>query len=156
MDKVKKFLIAMRKHPRVKELIKDLKTPKNDEEVIDGYFSIAKKLKLKLTRDEIKDGLKAAAEEQKARTAEAAQKVALDSSDQEQVAGGQYLNCSSTHEDNEWCWFSDSCDLIISDYNSPVYDPKDNRDSMWDPKPGEEFYPECNNLADWEELKLDD
>ena len=58
-------------------------------------------------------------QQEKAAKAEESMKTALDENDLEHVAGGTGKNagCDSTYTEDEWCWFSDSCSLLISDYD---------------------------------------
>ena len=111
---VQKFLDAVRNDPKAKELIKSMPVPKNDAEAAEGYVKIAKELGFDLTADEILAGLKGMEQAQKAES----DKVSLDDVDLENVAGGKDERCGSTFEPGEWCWFSDSCDYVISYYPS--------------------------------------
>ena len=110
---VQKFLDAIRKDPKAKELIKAMPAPKSDAEAVEGYVRLAKDLGFDLTIDEIKAGLKALEEGQKNES----DKVALDVDDLENVAGGANDGCDDTHVPGEWCWFTDSCSYIITYYN---------------------------------------
>ena len=45
-------------------------------------------------------------------------KEALDEADLDQVAGGELYECDSTYRlEGEWCWFSDSCDIVVLSYD---------------------------------------
>ena len=45
-------------------------------------------------------------------------KEALDEAALDNVAGGEKLDgCESTADSGEWCWFSDSCSLVINYYD---------------------------------------
>ena len=149
MDKIRKLLLDMKAHPRIKELISRLKTPENDEEAIEGYLSVAQALNMDVTKEELAESFAAATEAQKAKTEEAAERVNLDAKDAESVAGGYKCEkCEDTYEtEGEWCWFTDSCSVLITDYEHYSYDPQGARDSFWDPQEGEENY--CENLAQY-------
>ena len=109
---VQKFLDAMLHDPKAKELIKAMPAPKNDTEAAEGYLKLAKDLGYDLTIEEIIAGLKTLEQEKKTQSA----KVALDMDDLENVAGGANDGCADTHSPGEWCWFTDSCDYVISFY----------------------------------------
>ena len=49
---VQKFLDAIRKDPKAKELIKAMPAPKSDAEAVEGYVKLAKDLGFDLTIDE--------------------------------------------------------------------------------------------------------
>ena len=109
---VQKFLDMVRNDPKAKELAKALPAPKSDAEAVEGYVRLAKELGFDLTFDEIKAGLKDLEDGRKA----ASDKVSLDDADLESVAGGANEGCEDTHTPGEWCWFTDSCSVIISYY----------------------------------------
>ena len=113
MEKINAFLDTVRNNPEAKERMKAMPAPKNDQEAAEGYVRIAKELGFDLTADEILAGLKGMEQKQKAQ----ADKVALDAGDLDNVAGGANPGCDDTHSPGEWCWFSDSCSVIISYYD---------------------------------------
>ena len=125
MDKVREFLDAVRNDLRAQEMMKAMPAPKNDMEAMESYVKIAKELGFDLTSDEILAGLKGMTQEQKAQTG----KVSLDDADVENVAGGAGdPRCADTFDQDEWCWFSDSCSYLISFYddqpaNAPLESP---------------------------------
>lgn len=117
----KDFLDVIRNHPNLKELLKDLPAPKNDREAVAQYRKIAKDLGFDLSPDEIFASLKALEKEQREKT----DKVALDGTALDQVAGGapgdNYGSlCGSTFVEGEWCWFSDYCSAVISNYDQVI------------------------------------
>ena len=116
---IEKFFDTMRNDPKAKELVKAMPVPKTDEEAVEAYTKLAKELGFDLTADEIKSGLKAMESSRKAQS----DKVSLDAEDLENVAGGANLGCSDTHSPGEWCWFSDSCSVIINFYEGDSNDP---------------------------------
>ena len=88
--------------------------PKDDTETAECYVKITKELSFDLTADEILTGLKGMEHKQKAQS----DKVSLDDADLENVAGGVGdPRCSETFDEGEWCWFSDSCSVVISYYD---------------------------------------
>ena len=117
MDKIRELLEAVKKDPKAQELVKGLGTPKNDTEAISGYLSVAESLNFSITEEEIVEGLRAVIQEQKASSESAAAKVSLADSDLESVAGGAEEGCADTYKTGEWCWFTDSCSLIINCYD---------------------------------------
>ncbi len=87
--------------------------PKDDQEAVQAYVKIAKELGFDLTADEIITGLKGMEEEQKAKS----EKVLLDESSLEKVAGGAGdPRCLDTFDEGEWCWFTDSCAYVVTSY----------------------------------------
>ena len=108
---VQKFLNAVRTDPRAKELEEAMAAPKSDKEAIEGYLKLAKDLGFDMTADELIAGLKGLEQNQKAQT----DKIALDTEDLENVAGGNET-CIDTHVEGEWCWFTDSCEHLITNY----------------------------------------
>ena len=153
MEKVRQFLETLRTDPKAQELIQALGRPQSEKDSVAGYYAVAKKLGFDIPKKEFVQGMKEIALEQKAKSEEAA-RVALSDSELENVAGGVegIMGCNSTYNDNEWCWISDSCNFLITDYSAHGRDPEGPRDSFWDPRDDEI---ECENLADWEELELD-
>ena len=138
------FMEAVKRDPRAKELVRGIKKPENDEEMAESYLSIAGALGFSLTKAEITEGLHTAMQEQKAsseKAAKAIEKARLDEDVLDQVAGGKNEGCDDTHTLGEWCWWTDSCFLIITDYGAGTYDANDmNRDSVLDnpePQPAE-------------------
>ncbi|MBR2822533.1 MAG: hypothetical protein IKE24_02470 [Clostridia bacterium] len=62
----------------------------------------------------------------------------------------KYLSCDDTYEDGEWCWFTDSCSVVINDYSVKyTYDPNP-RDSVQDPDPEDA---KCDSMAEWGDLE---
>ena len=108
------FLDKIKNDPTVMEMIKKLPVPNSEEEALAGYQSVAKQLGFDLPKEDMIAALKAFAEEQRAKT----DKIALNEENLENVAGGGvYETCASTYTPDEWCWFSDSCDVLISSYS---------------------------------------
>ncbi len=121
----KDFLDAIRNNPNLKEQLKDLPAPKNDQEAVAQYQKIAKDLGFDLSADEIFTSLSALEKEQREKT----EKVALDDSALENVAGGapgDYYGsiCADSFQEGEWCWFTDSCAVVISDYSEYIKNSK--------------------------------
>ena len=122
MEKFKAFIDAINTDPRAKELLKALPVPGSDEEAYDGYLKVAKELGLDLSREEIQAGMKSMEASRKAAT----DKISLEDGDLDRVAGGGDGDthpdlCDSTLTEGEWCWFSDSCSVIITDYSDTLY-----------------------------------
>ena len=132
---VNQFLETLRNDPKAKELMKGMKKPESDEEIIDSYAAIAEKIGFDLSRDEIREGVSGLIKEQQAKAmnaAEQVQKTALGEEDLENIAGGWDPNCNETYSPGEWCWFSDSCSYLIRLYDDNTVtislkeeDPKD-------------------------------
>ena len=119
---------AVKNDPNAMEMLKGLGVPKNDAETFDGYLKVAEAIGCDITKDELLDGLKAIMAEQKAASDSVAEKVSLEEEELEKVAGGAGVGCKDTYEEGEWCWYSDSCSLIITSYDdasSPADDDDD-------------------------------
>ena len=118
MSEVRDFLEALSKNPEAKKLIREAKEPANVEEAAALYAEIAEKTGVSVTKETIQQILDKKQEIQKAQTAKAenAVKEALNDTALDNVAGGADGGCSSTAEPGEWCWFSDSCSVVINSY----------------------------------------
>ena len=121
MTPVKDFLDRLTTDPQVKELMKGMKEPANTEEAADQYVAVAAKIGMTLSREQILGFLKAKEGFQQSLTAKAeeqVEKAALSEESLDAVAGGmQHAECGSTFLDDEWCWFSDHCSVVITSYN---------------------------------------
>ena len=127
MNKVKEFLEAMQKDPKAREMAKSIDTPQNVEDIAAGYVQVAEAMGYSFTKDELVTGLVSLVKEQQEKTAKAEENVkqALDDSALEMVAGGTPGDgtgdgCDETYVPGEWCWFNDSCDIIINGYDPPL------------------------------------
>ena len=128
MDNISQFLEAIRTD-KARELMKKMPIPKNEEETLAAYQQIAGELGCVLTPEELERALREAGAAQAARTAQAEAKVAKEALTEdalESVAGGDagstvkdHPECEETFSDYEWCWFTDSCQLVISYYDKP-------------------------------------
>ena len=118
MEKIKALMEAVKNDTKAMEMVKALGAPKNDEEAVAGYLKVAETLGFSITKEELYEGLKAIMAEQKAASDFTAEKISLEEAELEHVAGGTNGACSDTYTDGEWCWFTDSCSLIISYYSS--------------------------------------
>jgi hypothetical protein len=94
------------------------------EEAAELYAGIAAKTGFSIPKDAILAFLKEKEVSQQAQSAKAegAVKEALDEASLEAVAGGTEYEkknpgCDTTYDKGEWCWFSDSCSLVISYYS---------------------------------------
>ena len=129
MDKFMKFLETVQNDPAAKEQLKDIQNPKSGLDVVEGYSKIAKALGYDLTKKDIAEGLQNFVKEQQARTAKAeseVEKAVLSEENLENIAGGKFEGiCASSYEPNEWCWFSDSCSVVINGYEEKTV-PTDN------------------------------
>ena len=117
MEKIKVFMEAVKNDPAATEAVKALGAPKNDAEAVAGYFKVAEMLNFSITKEEIVEGFRNYMREQKSKSDDVAEKVALAETELDGVAGGAD-GCVDTYQDGEWCWFTDSCSLIISYYDS--------------------------------------
>ena len=122
MSEMKDFLTALVKNPEAKELLKGLKEPSGAEEAAELYADIAAKTGTSISKDAILAILKEKEAIQQARSAKAegAVRQALEENDLESVAGGANPGCDDTHSPGEWCWFTDSCEFVISYYDNPA------------------------------------
>ena len=120
MSKIKECLSALRKDPRIRELLKGAKEPANAEEAADQYTAAAEKLGVSLPREEVLTFLKEEEEKVRSQTEKAADTVALSAEDLNQVAGGyvkDHNECDTTYADSEWCWISDNCAVAVRYYD---------------------------------------
>ena len=162
MNEVRECLTALGKDPRAKELLKGLRGSVNAESAAKQYAEIAEKLGFSLPEEKILAFLKEEQELVRSRTEKAAEQVektALSEEALEEVAGGDggyvkdHPECDTTFSDNEWCWISDNCSLVITYYNEPkgnmrLTDPCDNNaygdkmhEEIWTPDPDDNFEP---------------
>ena len=110
------------------KLFKVAKEPASIEEAAELYADIAAKTGTSIPKDAILAFLKEKEVSQQAQSAKAegAVKQALDEEALDAVAGGDggYVKhntaCDTTFDPGEWCWFSDSCSLVISYYDDGV------------------------------------
>ena len=123
MNEGKEFLKAIATDPKAKELLKGLKEPATAEEAAEQYGIIAEKLGLNVSRETILEYVNIREKMQQKQTAKAESEVktALDENELDSVAGGgdgADNGCDSTTKDadEEWCWFSDACNYVISFY----------------------------------------
>ena len=117
-DKFVQLLQQMKKDPRAAELVRGIPAPTNDEEVIACYTDLAEKLGCELSKEEITEGLRALSREQQARTEAARQemeKAAIGEGTLDMVAGGAGGKDREPYDD-DYCWWSDSCDRMINFY----------------------------------------
>ena len=122
-----KFMKTLVSDPKAKELLKGLKEPANVEEAAERYASIAHQIGMDVKKEDIASCLKKAEEAKQsvAAKAEEAVKKALGDSDLDAVAGGAATNCADTFAPGEWCFFTDSCSVVINYYDDPMIAPHD-------------------------------
>ena len=120
------FLQALQNDPRAKELIRDMKIPEDREKASECYVSLASKLGYTLTKEEIMSAARELSKAQREQTGRTLAKVSLNDDELENVAGGVdepgHEGCDSSYHDHEWCWWSDSCNMIISFYQDVFYE----------------------------------
>ncbi len=120
MEEVIRFLNALKENPEMQALLKDQPKPANDEEAAAIYARIAEKAGYSVTKEDI---LRAQQDLESGRKKQTEAdtglvKAALDEADLDQVAGGELYECDSTYKvEGEWCWFSDSCSVIVLYYD---------------------------------------
>ena len=124
MSDIYDSLKALSKNEEAKKLFKEAKEPAGIEEAAGLYADIAAKTGFSISKDAIMEFLKEneASRQAQSAKAEGAVKEALDEEALEAVAGGgdyvkQNPGCDTTYDPGEWCWFSDSCSLVISYYS---------------------------------------
>ena len=114
------FLKSMQNDARAKEIVREMKTPENEKQAADAYVSLARAMGYNLNREEIVSAARELSRSQRAKTDTTMDKISLDDNDLDHVAGGapgdEYEICSTTFKEGEWCWWNDSCDLLITDY----------------------------------------
>ena len=112
------FLQALQTDPRARELVRKMEIPEDQGQVADCYLSLAGQLGYSLTKEEILEAVREMSRAQREKTGKALEKMSLSENDLERIAGGMNPDCDSTYnEEGEWCWFSDSCIVIICKYD---------------------------------------
>ena len=124
MSEMKDFLKALSENTTARELIKAAKEPADIGEAAALYADIAEKAGIRVSEETIREFLKAKEASQQAQSADAegTVKEALGEEALDAVAGGteyekQNAACDTTYDKGEWCWFSDSCSIVISYYD---------------------------------------
>ncbi len=129
MEEIKKFLLAISKDQKVKDMMKGSEEPKTMEEASELYYGIAQKLGCKFSKEELLETMKKVENAKKITAEKVKEKVkkALEEADLNVVAGGVCTNtvdadpihsaCQDTFNYGEWCWMSDSCSMVINDYS---------------------------------------
>ena len=127
MSDIHDSLKALSENEEAKKLFRAAKEPAGIEEAAELYADIAAKTGTDISKDAILAFLKEKEVSQQAQSAKAegAVKQVLDEEALDEVAGGgNYENhntaCDTTFDPGEWCWFSDSCSLVISYYEDGV------------------------------------
>ena len=110
MEKAKKFFEEIIKTEDAKAILATTKKPENEQELVDAYLEIAKKLNVELTAEGILayfDAIKPASGE-------------LDDDELAQLTGGTgSAACQDTFQQRENCFHNDGCDIswnVYSDY----------------------------------------
>lgn len=127
MADIRELFKALETDLNAKEKLKGMQEPGSAEEAAEQYFAIAQDLGISVSREDVTAFLKAKEKVQREKAAKAEEKVkeALDEDALDAVAGGQKIDgCESTADIGEWCWFSDSCSVLINDYYIPYSDGK--------------------------------
>ena len=109
MEQAKKFFEEVLKTEEAKELFASIEKPETEEARIEAYVELAKKLGVELTAQEILAYFNI--------TAEAKEAGEVDDEELAQLVGGGE-ECSSTYMNEENCWWSDGCDVIITYYEN--------------------------------------
>ncbi len=119
MNEVGKFMEALEKDPKAKEMSENLSVPYDEEKAIDAYIDMAKKLGFTISREDILNWEQEQEKEYKAKSekAEAGMMESLDLDQMNMVAGGRRDTCMDTYRRGEWCWLTDSCKMIIRRYD---------------------------------------
>lgn len=118
-DKFVQLLQQMKTDPRAAELVRGMPAPTNDEEAIACYTDLAVKLGSDMSKEEITEGFRALSREQQARTEAARremEKAAVGEDALDVVAGGATGKDREPYDD-DYCWWSDSCDRMINFYS---------------------------------------
>ncbi len=120
MKDAKAFLQELQTNPRARETVGRMAIPKNEKEAAECYVRLAEELGYSLTGDEIQTAARELSRTQARKTGDALKKVSLAEEDLDGVAGGvdweETGPCESTHTSGEWCWWNDSCEVVISYY----------------------------------------
>ncbi len=124
MNEVQKFIEALQNDPRAKELMDSIGVPVDDENAIDVYIDLAKKLGFSISGEDLLSWKQEKEKEYKA-SAEKAEASMMEALDQEKMSaaagGGDFKACESSFKRDEWCWFSDSCKKLINEYHCNVF-----------------------------------
>ena len=119
MERITRFLQALKTNPRAAELTRNMPKPRNDRETIECYADLAVQLGCDLSKEEITEGLSALVREQRTRTGSAERELGkspLPDDALDFVAGGAVDPCEETYKAGEWCWWTDSCKDVINIY----------------------------------------
>ena len=120
MEEVTRFLDALKENPEMQAMLKGQPKPANDEEAAAVYARVAEKAGYSVTKEDILRAQRDLESRRKKQTETdtGLMKEALDEADLDQVAGGELYECDSTYRlEGEWCWFSDSCDVLVLFYD---------------------------------------
>ena len=114
MGDIKKFLKTLATDPKARELLKG-SSASTIEEIAKVYAGAAKELGFQVEKAELVKFLEAEEKYSKEKAAKAEQTVkeALNEDELETVAGG---GCADTFAPGEWCFFTDSCSVVINYY----------------------------------------
>ena len=119
MEKVKEFLKALSTNPDTRKLLGEEKEVSR-ENALAAYAKAARALGFDLTAEQIDAGIQALEAEQKSRTDKAEATVGeLELDELEQASGGFFQFpevCEGSYNDQENCWFTDKCRMVISEY----------------------------------------
>ena len=126
------FLKSLQADPKAKDLIRTMEIPADPDKAADCYVSLAGKLGYTLTKEEILAAAHEMLKAQQQKTDRDAEKFSLSEDDLDNVAGGLddpgHSGCASTWNDDEWCWVTDSCSVVINYYDGDVETSPEHRD----------------------------
>ena len=118
MSEINDFLAALKNNPEAMKMIREAKEPDSLDEAVGMYVDIVEKAGVSVSKETLRTFFagKIRSQMEAAQKADSDIKKALDETDLDSVAGGGIVDCNSTFEPGEWCWFSDVCSMVISTY----------------------------------------
>ena len=126
VDRVKKFLKALQTNLPAQQMARSFDMPQNDEEAVEGYVRLARKMGLDISREEMTAGLHSLTQAVRENTASAEQKIVqIQEEDLDEVTGGTsgawYPSyCQELFEEDKWCWYADACSGPINNYTDVI------------------------------------
>ena len=110
------------KDPKVVELLRAHGKPEAEEEELETYVAIGKKVGLDFTAKEIAAVIEEEGWKQHAETeANVAKLEKLPDEELTQITGGKGdPDCKDTYKNRENCWHNDGCDIVYHDYENYI------------------------------------
>ena len=115
MENAKKFFEEVLKTKEAQTLLASVEKPKTEQEIMEAYLDVAKKLNVELTAEDIQAYITASSA-----CVEDTDAVEVDDKELERIAGGRachvFNTCKDTYLQQENCWWNDGCDQVYNGY----------------------------------------